>query len=68
MSLPQSRPARAAGHTIRTLGALVAAAAKHGRLDVICAVRIDIGGRMDRIRKFADGATRAAIRRAEALR
>ena len=56
------------GHTIRTLGALVATAARHGRLDVICAVRVDIGGRMDRIRKFADGATCAAIRRAEALR
>lgn len=64
----QSQPARAVGHTMRTLGALVATAARHGRLDVICAVRVDIGGRMDRIRKFADGATRAAIRRAEALR
>lgn len=62
------QPARAVGHTIRTLGALVATAARHGRLDVICAVRVDIGGQMDRIRKFADGATSAAIRRAEALR
>ena len=64
----QRQPARAVGHTIRTLGALVATAARHGRLDVICAVRVDIGGQMDRIRKFADGATSAAIRRAEALR
>lgn len=64
----QSQPARAVGHTIRTLGALVAMAARHGRLDVICAVRVDIGGQMDRIRRFADGATSAAIRRAEALR
>ena len=63
----QRQPARAVGHTIRTLGALVATAARHGRLDVICAVRVDIGGQMDRIRKFADGATSAAIRRAEAL-
>lgn len=58
----------AVGHTLRTLGALVATAAKHGRLDVICAVRVDIGGGMDRIRRFADNATCAAIRRAEALR
>ena len=61
------QPMQTVGHTIRTLGALVAEAARHGRLDVICAVRLDIGGGMDRIRKFSDGATRAAIRRAEAL-
>lgn len=64
----QNAPARAGGITVRTLGALVAAAARHGRLDVICAVRVDIGGGMDRIRRFADNATCAAIRRAEALR
>lgn len=61
-------PARAGGITMRTLGALVAAAARHGRLDVICAVRVDIGGGMHRIRKFADSTTCSAIRRAEALR
>lgn len=58
------RATAAAGHTIRTLAALVAAAARHGRLDVIRAVNIDIGGRMGRIRRIADRATNAAIRRA----
>lgn len=58
------RATSAAGHTIRTIAALVAAAARHGRLDVIRAVSADIGGRMNRVRRIADGATNAAIRRA----
>lgn len=56
------------GHTLRTLVSLIEAAARHGRHDVIRAVGAEIGGRMRRIRGMVDGATNAAIRRAEGMR
>lgn len=58
----------AIGHTLRTLAALIEAAAKHGRYDVIRAVGAEIGGKMRRIRAIVDGATNAAIRKAEGMR
>lgn len=56
------------GHTLRTLVSLVEAAARHGRHDVIRAVGAEIGGKMRRIRGMVDGATNAAIRKAEGMR